>query len=99
MLDRDCPDVNHCVRHCWRQRRRQGFCFGLFIFPKFEFVIDCGSAALLDFGVNQINGQIVGPAPGGNEACGCFSGTQTGIADTAHGQAPAEVDDQPRSGV
>jgi hypothetical protein len=42
------------------------------------------AAALADFRVDEVNGELMWETSCGDKACGGFAGTQTGIADAAH---------------
>lgn len=78
------PVRHHGVGHGWRQRRAQSIDFRLFILPELQFVIDRGAAALPDFGIDEVNGQLVLPTAGGDQAGRGFTGADSGIAHTAH---------------
>jgi len=57
---------------------------GFLILPLLQFTVDLGATALADLRLDQVNGELVRAAPGGNEPCSDFACTDTGIADGAH---------------
>ena len=64
MFDRERPDREHRVCNRRRQRSAERIDARLIVLPQLELVINRGTAALPDFGVDQVDGQArVGGVP------------------------------------
>ncbi|KZC42805.1 hypothetical protein RHOFW510R12_02585 [Rhodanobacter sp. FW510-R12] len=88
LFDGHHPQGTHGVGHSSREISTERIGLRTFVLPLLQLVIDRRTAALLDDGVDLVDGDFVRPLRTGNELGGGFTGTLTGIADTAHGKFP-----------
>ena len=82
----DDPQRAHGVGHRRWQIGAERVDLRSLVFPQLQLIIDGGSAALLDDGIDLVDGDFVRSLCAGNELGGGFTGALAGIADTAHGQ-------------
>jgi len=73
LFDGGHPQRTHGIGHDGRQIGAEGIRFRAFVFPLFQLVIDRRATALLDDGIDLVDGDFVRPLRAGNELGGGFT--------------------------